>query len=157
LRQNAMPELAFFVQFFSLHFFGASFENCSTFCQIKLHDLQIVIFIYLHTTLSQPPPTTTAHTTLSATHSPPNATHAKSKIKGVKKSRQKYLFNLIRTGDGDITNTSYENIEDVQKEYFAHCDVKNFRHNFCNFAASLDLETKYSGAGQRKAGKLCVI
>jgi hypothetical protein len=41
--------------------------------------------------------------------------------------------------------------------YFAHCNVKNFCRNFCNFAASLGLETEYSSAKQRKAGKLHVF
>jgi hypothetical protein len=29
---------------------GAFFSNCTKFNQLKLHDLQIVILIYLHTT-----------------------------------------------------------------------------------------------------------
>jgi hypothetical protein len=75
----------------------------------------------------------------------------------VGKSRLKYLFGLIRTGDVDITNSSYKNIKDVRKEDFAHCDVKNFCHNFHDFAASLNLETKCSGARRGKGGKLHIF
>ncbi len=38
-------------------------------------------------------------------------------------------------------------------KYFSHRDVKNFRRNFRDFAATFDLETEYTGARQREAGK----
>jgi hypothetical protein len=66
----------------------------------------------------------------------------KAKAKQWEKADKKYLFDLVRIGDIDITNTLYKIIEDVQKTFFDHRDVKNFRRNFCNFVASLGLKTK---------------
>jgi hypothetical protein len=70
------------------------------------------------------------------------------------KADKKYLSNLIRKGDNNITNTSYKNIKDIRREYFSHCNIKNFHRNFYNFAASLGLETEYNGARQFKTSKL---
>jgi hypothetical protein len=128
--QEQFLNLHFFEQFFNMALFWCKFQNCSKFGQLKLHDLQIVIFTYLHTTPPQPPPTTTEHTTLQ-NPIPPNASQAKSKSKALGKSGQRYLFDLIRTGDVDITNASYINIKDIQETYFDHRDVKNFH---CIFA-----------------------
>ncbi len=69
-------------------------------------------------------------------HSPPNATHAKSKRKSVGESGQKFLSNLVKEGGIDITDTSFKTIKAVWQEYFAHCVSKNFH---CNFAISKPL------------------
>jgi hypothetical protein len=84
--------------------------------------------------------------------SPPDATHAKKQSSGLKPTK-KILSDLIKRGDIDITNTTSKNIKAVRKEYFSHCTSKKKCCNFCNFAASLDLKTKYSGARQCKAGE----
>jgi hypothetical protein len=81
----------------------------------------------------------------------------KVKAKHWGKKDKKYLSNLIREGDVDITNTSYVNIEDFRLEYFPHRDVKNFCCNFRDFAATLDLKTEYTGARRRKAGKVHIF
>jgi hypothetical protein len=73
------------------------------------------------------------------------------------KADKKILSDLVKRGDIDITDTTSKNIEAVRKEYFSHCMSKTFCHNFCNFAASLDLKTEYSGARQRKADELCIF
>jgi hypothetical protein len=80
----------------------------------------------------------------------------KVKLKSWEKADKKYLANLISVGDINIGNTFYSNIEDVQLAYFPHRDVKNFRRNFRDFTASLDLETKYTCARQCKAGKVAI-
>jgi hypothetical protein len=81
----------------------------------------------------------------------------KVKAKHWGKKDKKYLSDLIREGDVDITNTSYVHIEDIRLEYFPHRDVKIFRRNFRDFAATVDLETEYTGARQRKAGKVHIF
>jgi hypothetical protein len=70
---------------------------------------------------------------------------------------KKYLSNLISAGDVDITHTSYLNIKAVRLEYFKHHDIKKIRCNFRDFAATLDLKTKDTGATQCKAGKVHVF
>ncbi len=70
------------------------------------------------------------------------------------KADKKYLSDLIRKGDVNITNTSYKNIKDILREFFSYRNVKILCCNFGNFAASLDLETKYNSAKQCKAGEL---
>ncbi len=126
----------FFEQFLNLHFFWCKFQNCSKFGQLKLHDLQIVSFDYLHITLPQPPPTpTTVHTTLRNPTPPPMPPKPKAKAKQWGKVDKKHLFNLVRTGDVDITDTSYVTIEDIRKAYFDHCNVMNFCRNFRNFCS----------------------
>jgi hypothetical protein len=73
------------------------------------------------------------------------------------KADKKHHADLISVGDVDISDTSYLNIEAVGLEYFKHHDVRNFRRNFRDFAASLDLETEYTGARQREAGKVAIF
>jgi hypothetical protein len=46
----------------------------------------------------------------------------------------------------DISDTSYQNIEQVRDLHFRHRDKKNFRKKFCNYLAAWDLEIEYSGA-----------
>jgi hypothetical protein len=46
----------------------------------------------------------------------------------------------------DITDTTYQNIEQVRDLHFRHRDKKNFRKNFRNYSAAWDLEIEYSGA-----------
>jgi hypothetical protein len=62
------------------------------------------------------------------------------------------LTRLVHDRDVDINNLSYKNIDAVGEEYFCHCDKKNFRCNFRDFAATFDLEAEYSRA-RRKRGK----
>ena len=71
---------------------------------------------------------------------------------------EKILYDLIRSGAVDIDDTSLQNIERVRQEYFKQCDTYNFRRNFRNYAARLDLEESYRGSRQRAAeeGKLRV-
>ncbi len=145
------------VAFFKFATLGCVFKNCTKFNQQKLHDLQNCHF-YLdtlahhchnHNHLPQP------QHTQPQPHSPPPPMPPtpKAKAKHWGKVDKKYLSNLIREGDVNISNTSYVNIKDVRLKYFPHCKVKNFHHNFWDFAASLDLETKYTGARRREAGE----
>ena len=63
-----------------------------------------------------------------------------------------HLNNLINRQLVDITNTTYQNIEQVRLAHFRHRDPKNFRRNFRDFAAAWDLEIEYSGARRRESG-----
>ncbi len=71
---------------------------------------------------------------------------------------EKILYDLIRSGAVDIDDTSLQNIERVRQEYFQQRSSENFRRNFRNYAARLDLEESYRGSRQRAAeeGKLRV-
>ncbi len=62
------------------------------------------------------------------------------------------LAKLVHDGDVDINDLSTAHIDAVGKEHFRHRDKKNFCHNFRDFAATFDLEAKYSGA-RKRAGK----
>ena len=42
----------------------------------------------------------------------------------------------------DITDTTYQNIEQIRDLHFRHRDKKNFRKNFHNYSAAWDLEIK---------------
>jgi hypothetical protein len=88
LPPRATSELALFELFLNLHFFGACFD-CSKFGQLKVHDLQIVMFTYLHTTLPQPSPTTTAYKTLCNPTPPPMPPKPKAKAKQWEKADKK--------------------------------------------------------------------
>jgi hypothetical protein len=68
------------------------------------------------------------------------------------KADKNYLYKLISAGDININDTSYPNIKDVRLEYFKHRSAKNIHCNFQDFAATLDLETEYTGARRCKAG-----
>ena len=61
----------------------------------------------------------------------------------------------------DITDTSYQNIEQVRDLHFRHRDKKNFRNNFRNYSAAWDLEIEYSGArhneGEGKMRRLILL
>jgi hypothetical protein len=70
---------------------------------------------------------------------------------------KKFFLNLIKDNKVDIFDTFLKNIEDIRKEYFSHRDSKNFCRNFQDFAATLDLETKYRGARQREASKVTIF
>ena len=63
------------------------------------------------------------------------------------------LANLTNRQLIDITDTSYQNIEQVRDLHFWHCDKKNFRRNFRDYSAAWDLEIEYSGA-RRNGGKM---
>ena len=63
-----------------------------------------------------------------------------------------HLNDLINRQLVDITNTTYQNIEQVRLAHFRHRDPKNFRRNFRDFAAAWDLEIEYSGAQRRESG-----
>ena len=62
------------------------------------------------------------------------------------------LAKLIHRQLIDITNTSLWNIEQVRLAHFWHRDPLNFRHNFCSYSATFDLEIEYSGAQWSKGG-----
>ena len=62
------------------------------------------------------------------------------------------LARLVHDRDVDINNLSYKNIDTVRSEHFCHRNKKNFCRNFHDFAATFDLESKYSGA-RRRGGK----
>jgi hypothetical protein len=66
------------------------------------------------------------------------------------------LYELIRSGAVDIDGTLLANIKRVRQEHFQQRLSKNFRFNFCNYTARLDLEESYCGARQRagEEGKL---
>jgi hypothetical protein len=62
------------------------------------------------------------------------------------------LAKLVHSRDVDINNLSTAHIDAVRKEHFCHYNKKNFRRNFRDFAATFDLEAKYSRA-RKRAGK----
>jgi len=57
-----------------------------------------------------------------------------------------YIAELINTGQIDITDCSYQNIEQVRDLHFRHRDKLNFRRNFCEYSTAWALEIEYSGA-----------
>ena len=80
---------------------------------------------------------------------PPTAT---TKTKNWGQADRDLLANLTNRQLIDITNTSYQNIEQVRDLHFRHRDKKNFRNNFRNYSAAWDLKIEYSGA-RRNGGK----
>jgi hypothetical protein len=84
--------------------------------------------------------------------------HPPPKAKKWGDADEKLLYDLVRSGAVDIDDTSIVNIERVRQEYFKQRDSYNFRRNFRNYAARLDLEESYRGSRQRAAeeGKLRV-
>ena len=75
------------------------------------------------------------------------------KVKKWGKADEKILFDHIRTGAVDIEDLSLENIERVRRAYFSHRTSENFRRNFRDYAARLDLEESYHGARRRAAAE----
>ena len=73
------------------------------------------------------------------------------KVKKWGKSDEKILYDLTRTGVIDIDDLSNENIERVRLAHFSHRSSKNFRRNFRNYSARLDLEESFIGARRRAA------
>jgi len=65
-----------------------------------------------------------------------------------------YLAELINTGKIDITDCSYQNIEQVRDLHFWHRAKLNFRRNFHEYSAGWVLEIEYSGARRRNGGKM---
>jgi hypothetical protein len=68
-----------------------------------------------------------------------------------------YLVGLVSAGDVDMSDISHPYIESMRFEFFKHRSSKNCHRNFRDFAANLDLDTKYTGARRRKAGKVHVF
>ena len=68
------------------------------------------------------------------------------KVKKWGKADEKILFDLIRTGAVDIDDLSLPNIEQVRQAHFSHRSSANFRRNFRDYAARLDLEESFIGA-----------
>jgi hypothetical protein len=64
-----------------------------------------------------------------------------------------HLAELIDTQQIDITDISYQNIEQVRELHFRHRSKHNFRRNFRDYSAAWDLEIEYSGARRRNGGK----
>jgi len=85
----------------------------------------------------------------SATSPPPMPPDPKVKKWG--KSDEKILYDLTRTGVIKIEDISAENIERVRQAHFSHRCAKNFRRNFRNYSARLDLEELFIGARRRAA------
>ncbi len=73
------------------------------------------------------------------------------KVKKWGKADEKILFDHIRTGAVDIEDLSLKNIEQVRREFFSHRTSENFRRNFRDYAARLDLEESFHGARRRAA------
>ena len=71
------------------------------------------------------------------------------KVKKWGKADEKILFDKIRTGAVDISDLSLANIERVRRDYFSFRDSVNFRRNFRDYAAKLDLEESVHGARRR--------
>ncbi len=94
------------------------------------------------------------NTQLSTPALPPPPMPPNSKGKQWGPADKKFLLDLIRDNCMNILDTSLQNIEDVRLEYFSHWNPRNFRQNFRDFAALLDLETEYTSARQHKAGKV---
>jgi CHASE1-domain containing sensor protein len=61
------------------------------------------------------------------------------------KADKQYLTDLVSAGDVNISDISHPYIKSVRFEFFKHRSSKNFRRNFRDFAATLDLETEYTG------------
>ena len=84
---------------------------------------------------------------------PPTAT---TKTKNWGQADRDLLVDLTNRQLIDITDTTYQNIEQVRDLHFWHRDKKNFRKNFRNYLAAWDLEIEYSGArrneGEGKRG-----
>jgi hypothetical protein len=64
------------------------------------------------------------------------------------------LGDLINRGLIDITDNSYQNIEQVRDRHFRHRNKLNFRRNFRDYSAAWHLEIEYSGARRRDGGKM---
>ena len=73
-----------------------------------------------------------------------------SKPKKWGKADKKNIRELISVGSIDINNLLTKAIDAVHYDYFSHRDKKNFRRNFCDFAAKNALESEYSGARRQK-------
>ena len=83
---------------------------------------------------------------------PPSAT---TRIKKWEQADRDLLANLTNRQLIDITDTTYQNIEQVRYLRFRHRDKKNFRKNFRNYSAAWDLEIEYSGARRNEGeGKM---
>jgi len=65
-----------------------------------------------------------------------------------------YLAKLINTGQIDITDCSYQNIELARDLHFRHQNKLNFRCNFREYSAAWALEIEYSDARRRDGGKM---
>jgi hypothetical protein len=83
---------------------------------------------------------------------PPSAT---TRIKKWEQADRDLLANLTNRQLIDITDTTYQNIEQVGDLHFRHHDKKNFRKNFRNYSAAWDLEIESSGARRNEGeGKM---
>jgi hypothetical protein len=80
------------------------------------------------------------------------------KVKKWGEADESILYELLRTDQIDIEDTSLETIERIRLEHFQHRSSENFRRNFRNYITRLGLEDAYHGARQRAAeeGKLRV-
>ena len=94
------------------------------------------------------------NTLLSTPAHPPPPMQPNPKGKQWGPADKKFLNNLIRDNCVNILDTSLQNIKDVPLECFSHRNPRNFCQNFRDFAASLVLETEYTGARQGEAGKI---
>jgi hypothetical protein len=71
------------------------------------------------------------------------------------KGNKAALARLVHNKDVDIKDLLSNYIGAFGKEYFCHCSKKNFRRNFCNFAAAFNLKAKYCGARRREGKSMC--
>jgi hypothetical protein len=85
--------------------------------------------------------------------------HPPPKVKKWGEADERILYyELFRTDAVDIADTLIVNIERVCLAHFKHRSSKNFRRNYRNYIARLELEDTYHGTRQRAAeeGKLRV-
>ena len=82
---------------------------------------------------------------------PPSMPPDPPKVKKWGKTDEKILLDHIRTGAVNIEDLSLNNIEQVRREFFSHRTSENFRRNFRDYAARLDLEESFHGARRRAA------
>jgi hypothetical protein len=73
------------------------------------------------------------------------------------KANRAALARLVHDGDMDINDLSYNNVNAFGREHFCHCKKKNFCRIFHDFAATFDLEAKYSRAKRRGKVKQCIF
>jgi hypothetical protein len=71
---------------------------------------------------------------------------------------KQHLQKLINKGKVDITKIAEgDYIDQVRLNHICHQEAKNFRHNFCNYARSRELEDHLSGYPQEQGGGKVLI
>jgi len=73
-------------------------------------------------------------------------TGSEVKVKPWGKVDKAALHKLIVDGIFDIEDTSFENIDNIRKQFFPHRELHNFRRNFADFSQAFDLNAGLEGA-----------